>query len=196
MIDVPRGETTIPCSVWSADDDTGGIVVLGHGFGVDRYHDTVRRPVEVLTREFGATVVVPEIPLHGVRDEFPDDPSGIIERWQNYWVAGGAQRIADEFLQLIDFCRESYGSKVTRIADNSNHLHEQPTIFYALVLCAAMLGAVDGVQIALAWGYVAIRIVHSLIHATRNIIFLRFLVFAFGSLILLALLLHTVYLVA
>lgn len=86
--------------------------------------------------------------------------------------------------------------EVARIADNYNHLHEQPTIFYALVLCAAMLGAVDAMQIALAWGYVAVRIVHSLIHATRNIIFLRFLVFAIGSLILLTLLLHTVYLVA
>jgi hypothetical protein len=85
---------------------------------------------------------------------------------------------------------------VARVADNYNHLHEQPTIFYALALCAAMLGAVDGLQVALAWGYVGVRIVHSLIQATRNIIFVRFLVFAAGSLILLGLLLHTLYLVA
>lgn len=86
--------------------------------------------------------------------------------------------------------------EVARVADNYNHLHEQPVLFYALALSAAMLGAVDGVQVALAWGYVGARVVHSLIQATRNPILIRFSVFAVASLILLVLLLRTLYLLA
>lgn len=84
--------------------------------------------------------------------------------------------------------------EVERVADNYNHLHEQPTIFYALVLSAGMLGAVDGLQIALAWAYVLTRVVHSLVHATRNVILVRFWVFALGSAVLFVLLARTVYL--
>jgi hypothetical protein len=80
---------------------------------------------------------------------------------------------------------------VSRVADNYNHLHEQPTIFYALALAAQMLGAGDPVNVGLAWTYVVIRIVHSLIQATANPIMVRFMVFALGSVVLLLLLLRT-----
>ncbi|MCR9261019.1 MAG: MAPEG family protein [Pseudomonadaceae bacterium] len=83
--------------------------------------------------------------------------------------------------------------EVARVADNYNHLHEQPTIFYALVLCAAMLGAVDSIQVILAWAYVGVRVVHSLVQATGNVIIVRFGLFAVGSLVLLTLLLRTIY---
>ena len=78
--------------------------------------------------------------------------------------------------------------KVTRVADNYNHLHEQPVIFYALALAAQMEGASDAINIGLAWTYVSLRIVHSLIQATANIIVLRFFVFMINTLVLLALL--------
>jgi hypothetical protein len=81
--------------------------------------------------------------------------------------------------------------EVARVADNYNHLHEQPTLFYALALAAQLGGAADGTNVALAWGYVASRIVHSLIQATRNVIPLRFAVFAAGSFLLMALLVRT-----
>lgn len=73
------------------------------------------------------------------------------------------------------------------VADNYNHLHEQPTLFYAVALAAQLAGVTDGVSVGLAWAYVALRVVHSLIQATRNVIPLRFAVFAAGSLVLLAL---------
>jgi len=82
--------------------------------------------------------------------------------------------------------------KVTRVADNYNHLHEQPTLFYALALAAQLIGADDPVNIGLAWTYVFVRIVHSLIQATVNIILLRFVVFAVGSAVLLILFVRTV----
>jgi len=80
--------------------------------------------------------------------------------------------------------------EVSRVADNYNHLHEQPVIFYALALGAHVEGASDPINIGIAWTYVALRIVHSLIQATVNIIMLRFLVFTLGSFTLLALLLR------
>ena len=81
--------------------------------------------------------------------------------------------------------------EVARVADNYNHLHEQPTLFYALALTTQLAGAADGVAVGLAWAYVASRVVHSLVQATRNVIPVRFTVFAIGSLILMALLVRT-----
>ena len=77
-------------------------------------------------------------------------------------------------------------TKVKQIADNYNHLHEQPTIFYALALYSHVAGTADAVNVALAWSYVGIRIVHSLIQCTSNFIPLRFMVFMIGSLVLMA----------
>lgn len=84
--------------------------------------------------------------------------------------------------------------EVSRVADNYNHLHEQPTLFYALALAAEVANAVDAVSVALAWSYVVIRVIHSLVQATRNVIIVRFFVFAAGSLVLLLLLLRTILL--
>jgi hypothetical protein len=81
--------------------------------------------------------------------------------------------------------------EVSRVADNYNHLHEQPTLFYALALAAQAANAVDGISLALAWSYVGLRVIHSLVQATRNVIIVRFSVFAAASLVLLLLLLRT-----
>ena len=72
-------------------------------------------------------------------------------------------------------------------ADNYNHLMEQPTVFYAAALVLAVAGQGDGLNAALAWGYVAIRVVHSLVQALTNIIMVRFLIFMLGSVVLVAL---------
>lgn len=72
-------------------------------------------------------------------------------------------------------------------ADNYNHLMEQPTLFYAVVLALALIGAGTGLNLVLAWSYVAIRIAHSLIHVTTNKVIIRFRVFILGTLVLLAL---------
>lgn len=72
-------------------------------------------------------------------------------------------------------------------ADNYNHLMEQPTIFYAITLALALLGEGAGVNLVLAWAYVALRVVHSLVQALINKIELRFLLFVLSSLVLLGL---------
>ncbi|MBA2920246.1 MAPEG family protein [Sphingomonas sp. MAH-20] len=72
-------------------------------------------------------------------------------------------------------------------AHNYAHLVEQPTLFYAVVAMLAILGQVSAVSVALAWTYVVIRIVHSLVQATSNRIAVRFPLFIAGTLALLGL---------
>lgn len=72
-------------------------------------------------------------------------------------------------------------------ADNYNHLLEQPTIFYPVVLVLAVLGDASTASVALAWSYVGLRVVHSLQQALVNAIRVRFALFAVSSLVLFAL---------
>lgn len=68
-------------------------------------------------------------------------------------------------------------SSVRRVADNYNHLFEAPTVFYALVFLIVLLGHADAVHVICAWAYVALRVLHSLVQATANIVALRFTLF-------------------
>ncbi len=77
-----------------------------------------------------------------------------------------------------------------RVASNYNHLTEQPTLFYALCLALQLMGQTHEINIGLAWLYVALRILHSLVQATVNIIRLRFLIFAISTIVLMALTFH------
>jgi hypothetical protein len=52
---------------------------------------------------------------------------------------------------------------------------EQPTIFYAAVVILALAGEGSGINLTIAWAYVAIRVVHSIWQATTNIISVRVL---------------------
>jgi hypothetical protein len=72
-------------------------------------------------------------------------------------------------------------------ADNYNHLMEQPTLFYAVILALAILGAGSGLNTTLAWVYVGLRIVHSLVQALVNIVMWRFAIFMIASVVLLIL---------
>lgn len=78
--------------------------------------------------------------------------------------------------------------QAAQVAENYNHLMEQPTIFYALVLCIVVHSdgryRADATLLADAWLYVALRILHSLIQSFYNRVPLRFTVFAGASLVL------------
>ena len=80
-------------------------------------------------------------------------------------------------------------------ADNYNHLLEQPVMFYAVTLTLALLGAGSGLNLTLAWAYVALRVVHSLHQALWNKIELRFVIFLVSSLVLITLVLRAASLV-
>ena len=86
---------------------------------------------------------------------------------------------------------EALPGGAANVANNYNHLMEQPTLFYALAFSLQLLGQGDHpINIGLAWTYVVIRIVHSLVQALGNFIPLRFLIFVLGSLVLMALAFH------
>ncbi|WP_028641281.1 MAPEG family protein [Novosphingobium acidiphilum] len=72
-------------------------------------------------------------------------------------------------------------------AHNYNHLHEAPTVFYAVALVLAMVGAGDGLNATLAWSYVALRVIHSIWQATVNKVMPRFALFTLSTLVLIAL---------
>jgi hypothetical protein len=55
-------------------------------------------------------------------------------------------------------------------AHNYNHLMEQPTIFYAIVIALILMGFDHPINVYLAWAYVGLRVVHSLIQATVNVV--------------------------
>lgn len=75
-------------------------------------------------------------------------------------------------------------------AHNYIHLMEQPTLFYAICGVLALTGTGGGLNLTLAWAYVGLRIAHSLLQATVNIIRFRFVIFGLASLCLVALTLH------
>ncbi|NQY14486.1 MAG: MAPEG family protein [Henriciella sp.] len=73
---------------------------------------------------------------------------------------------------------------VRAVADNYNHLHEQPTIFYALMVFAALTGGADSLMTNLAFGYVGVRVLHSLVQILSPKVMFRFLVFSLGTIVL------------
>ena len=75
-------------------------------------------------------------------------------------------------------------------AHNYNHLMEQPTIFYAICLALALMDRGDGINLILAWAYVLLRVAHSLVQATTNVVRYRFWLFSLASLALISLTVH------
>ena len=73
---------------------------------------------------------------------------------------------------------------------NYNHLMEQPTIFYAIALSLALMGSGGGINYWLAWGYVGLRMVHSLVQCTVNVVKYRLALFALATLCLAGLAIH------
>lgn len=83
--------------------------------------------------------------------------------------------------------RQKLPEKVNWVADNYNHLHEQPTAFYALMGTIALTGTASPLMLNLAWAYVAFRVLHSLAQIISNRVVVRFAMFALSSLSLIAL---------
>lgn len=75
-------------------------------------------------------------------------------------------------------------------AHNYQHLMEQPTIFYAIVFALILMGFDARINVYLAWGYVGLRILHSIFQATVNVVPVRFLIFLLSTLCLVALTIH------
>jgi hypothetical protein len=65
-----------------------------------------------------------------------------------------------------------------------------PVMFYAVSIMIHVTGGADGIFIALAWTYVALRIVHAVIFLTSNHVFSRFPTFTISNIVLLVILIR------
>lgn len=85
-------------------------------------------------------------------------------------------------------------SSVRQVGDNYNHLMEQPTIFYAIVFVLVLSGEAGYIEQGLAWAYVALRVIHSIWQATKNVVMIRFWLFVISTLVLFGLTGRALYL--
>jgi hypothetical protein len=67
---------------------------------------------------------------------------------------------------------------------NYMNLLELPMLFYVAGLMYYVAGRVDGRVLAIAWAYVALRAIHSVIHMTYNDVRHRLTVFAISNVVL------------
>jgi len=72
----------------------------------------------------------------------------------------------------------------TRAADNFRNLFELPVLFYLALVVAAQTGLVGAPVLALAWAFVALRVLHSAIHCSYNKVMHRFCVYFAGAWVL------------
>ncbi len=70
------------------------------------------------------------------------------------------------------------------ITDNYNHIFEQPTLFYAVVVYIYLMQHTDDTHIALAWCYVSLRLLHSVIQLTSNNVSWRASAFGVSTVVL------------
>ena len=83
-------------------------------------------------------------------------------------------------------------AKANWLSHNYTHLMEQPTLFYAVVAILALANQGDGINETLAWGYVGLRIIHSLWQALVNVTAIRFLIFFVATVCLFGLAINAV----
>lgn len=72
----------------------------------------------------------------------------------------------------------------SRAADNFRNLFELPVLFYVALAAAAQTGHTGGAVLALAWAFVAFRVVHSAIQCSYNQVMHRFFAYLAGGLAL------------
>lgn len=101
----------------------------------------------------------------------------------------GARLVGSTGKGLRDQLVAAGEERASWVADNYNHLMEQPTIFYATALALAVMGEGGSLAINLAWGYTGFRIAHSLVQALWNRVLVRFLLFSLATFCLMGLVL-------
>jgi hypothetical protein len=76
---------------------------------------------------------------------------------------------------------------VIQASRNLTNLFDFPLLFYVVCTLSYLASVVDDTQMYLAWGFVALRAIHSLIHLSYNIVLHRLGVFLISVAVLIAL---------
>ena len=100
------------------------------------------------------------------------------------FAAVRAGRVDPRFYKV--FRGEEEPEPVAAVARNLNNLHEAPTLFYAGTAIAFAASETGLLLVSLGWAYVALRVLHSSIHLSRNKVLWRFRAFASSWLVLVA----------
>lgn len=95
-------------------------------------------------------------------------------------VLQGKARLKDVALD-----NRAWPDEVRKLGNNFDNQFQIPMLWYAGVAFTLILGAADGLLVALAWVFLALRIGHSLIHVGRNIVIRRFFIFFAAAIVLL-----------
>ena len=99
----------------------------------------------------------------------------VIKQWGNL-----------QFAKHSDELRPKMPEKFRYVTDNYNHIFEQPTLFYAVLIYIQLADTANETNISFAWAYVSLRVIHSLIQLTSNNVSWRAASFATSSLTLIA----------
>ena len=83
-----------------------------------------------------------------------------------------------------DKVAEHLSDEVNYSANNLKNLFEVPVLFYGLCLYLFVTGNVDTAYVVAAWLFFLFRVLHSVVHCTRNVVMLRFYLYAAASMLL------------
>ena len=98
-----------------------------------------------------------------------------------------------QFAKHSDELRPKLPEKFRYITDNYNHILEQPTLFYAVLIYIQLADTASQTNVSLAWTYVSLRVIHSAIQLTSNNVSWRAVSFATSSLILIGMILIEIF---
>ena len=105
------------------------------------------------------------------------------------WVKLYADRLGEMRAKRIDpqalaSARATAQLERPQAAENFRNLFEVPVLFYVLCVALVLNGGSTSGFVTAAWAYVALRVVHTLIHVTYNRVTHRFLVYVASTLLL------------
>ncbi|MFT3723766.1 MAG: MAPEG family protein [Hyphomonadaceae bacterium] len=98
------------------------------------------------------------------------------------FAAGAAKKVTHDDFRLGESA--NVPAEVTIANRAWMNLLEAPMLFYVACIVLFVTTNADQPTIALAWGYVALRIVHTLIHVTYNKVLHRLIPFALSNVVL------------
>lgn len=84
---------------------------------------------------------------------------------------------------------------LARITRNVANQYELPVLFYAVVLMLVAINRVTMFDVIVAWAFVAVRIVHAVVHIRTSDVMLRMRVFGLGLILVCLLAAHGVLIV-
>ena len=108
------------------------------------------------------------------------------------WLRLYAVRLTEIRVRGIDPQRLARADEAVKLlannsaADNLRNLFEIPVLFFAICLALHVTGFVTPVQVSLAWGFVMLRAVHSVVHTTYNRVMHRFAAYALSTIFVFA----------